>query len=114
MLLDYPGGGIWIGGKGTHIRVVSELFDDGVIKMSRITQKGTSNVVSMLQPPEGIIKKRDLGPFSKFQLLSLVASVQILNPGVMGLRPFLGDVALELDDVCVRDGWSVLSGENGC
>jgi len=85
--------------RGTYIRMSSDLLDDGVIKMARVTQEIAGNIVCMLDALKDIGRDRELGSLSKLGPLGLALNVDVLHPAVMIRGGSLGNVLLEDDDI---------------
>ena len=96
-----------IRGVCTHIRMSSDLFDDRVIKVTRVTQKVTGDIVCVLETLEDIRGNRELSSLSELGSLSLAGRVDVLHPAVMLTGRGLGDVLLEHNDVGVWDLYRV-------
>jgi hypothetical protein len=67
----------------TYIRVVSDLLNDRVIEMARVTQEIRANLVCVLETLEDVRRNRELRPFPKLGPLVLALSVNVLHPTVM-------------------------------
>lgn len=75
----------------TYIRMSSNLLNDGIIKVSRITQEITSDIVCVFHALEDISRDRKLRPFSELGSLILALEVDVLDPTLM-----LGGGSLEI------------------
>lgn len=85
----------------------ADLFNDRVIEVTGVTQKVTSNVVSVLETLEDIGGDRKLTSLSELSSLSFTCRVDILNPAVMLTGRCLGDVLLEYNNIGVWDRYRV-------
>lgn len=95
------------------VRVVSDLLDDGLIEMSRITLEAITNLEGVLQALEDIIGRGNSASLAELESELLGLAVDLLDPGVMLGRSRIIDVVLELDDVRVGNGLGVNRAEDG-
>jgi hypothetical protein len=100
-------------GGGAYVRVVSDLLDDGLIEMSRITLEAITNLEGVLQALEDIIGRGNSASLAELESELLGLAVDLLDPGVMLGRSRIIDVVLELDDVRVGNGLGVNRAEDG-
>jgi len=99
------------GSGATYIGMSSDLLNDSVIKMARITQEIAGNIVCMLDALKYISSDRELGSLSKLSPLGLALGVDVLHPAVVVRGSSLGDVLLEDDNIGIRDFNRVGRGE---
>lgn len=83
----------------TYIWVVSDLLDDRVIEVTRVTGKTSANLVCVLEALEDIAGDGELRALSELGPLSLALGVDVLHPAVMVGSRLLRDVLLEDHDV---------------
>lgn len=77
----------------------SDLLDDFVIKVARVTQEVAADVVCVLQTLEDVGGDRKLSPLSELCSLDLALSVDVLHPAVVMGGGSLIDVLLEDHDI---------------
>jgi hypothetical protein len=87
----------------THIRVSSDLLDDIVVKVARVAEEATGDVVGVLETLEQLGGDGELRALPKFGPLALLGDMHVLNPSMVGGSAIVLDVALELDHVVVGD-----------
>lgn len=87
--------------EATYIRMSSDLFNNRVIEMARVTQEIAGDIVGMLEALKDIGCNRELRSLSKLGSLSLAVEVDVLHPAVMIRGSSLGDMFLEDNDVGV-------------
>lgn len=58
--------------QATYIRMPSQLLDNGLIKVTRISEEASSNVEGVLQSMESFVKERDLRPLPQLEPGALV------------------------------------------
>lgn len=81
----------------------SDLLDDGIVEMPRVTQEITSNVICVLDALEDIGCNWELPTFSELSSDVLALEVDVLHPAVVIGGSGLSDVLLEDDDVGIGD-----------
>lgn len=94
--------------------MVSDLLDDGVIKVARVAQEIRANLVCVFETLEDIGGDGILRPLSKLSPLGLALGVDVLHPAVMLRRSLVRDVLLEDHDVGVGDCYSIGRGDEWC
>ena len=87
--------------EATYIRMSSDLLDDRVIEMARVTQEIPRDIVGMLEALKDVGRDRELRSLSKLGSLGLAVEVDVLHPAVMITGSSLGNVFLEDNDVGV-------------
>ncbi len=87
--------------EATYIRMSSDLLNDRIIEMARVTQEIARDIVGMLEALKNVGRNRELRSLSKLGSLSLAVEVDVLHPAVMIRGSSLGDVFLEDHDVGV-------------
>ena len=97
--------------RSAYVRMSSDLLDDRIIKMSRITQEVTSNVICVLDALKYIACNGKLPTFSELSSAILTLEVDVLHPTVVDRSSSLRNVLLEDDDVGVWDLYGVRRGE---
>lgn len=85
----------------------SDLLDDGIIEMPRVTQEITSDVICVLDAFEDIGGNWELPSFSKLGSYVLAFEMDVLYPAVVVGGSSLRDVLLEDDDVGIRDFYRI-------
>lgn len=67
----------------TYIRMSSDLLNDGVIEMARVTQETTSDIVCVLDALEDVGCNWELRSLSKLCSDVLALEVDVLHPAVV-------------------------------
>lgn len=98
----------------TYIRVSTDLLDDILIEVAGVAQEAAGDVVGVLQTLEDLVDDGELRALAQLGPLVLVRGVDLLDPRVVSARILVLDVALELDDVGVRNLHGVDRGDDGC
>lgn len=93
--------------------MISNLLDDGIIKVTRVAQEVRANLVGMFKTLEDTRCNRELRPLSQLGPLGLTFDVDILHPAVVDGCGLLGYMLLENNDVRVGDFDSIGSREYG-
>ena len=87
----------------THVGVLADLVNDGLVKMTRVTHERSCDVVGVLHAVEDRVKNRKLRALAQLHLGVLSVLVNVLDPVVVSGGQRLVDVVLEDDQVGVRD-----------
>jgi hypothetical protein len=95
----------------TYIWVSSNLLDDLLVKMSRVAQKASGDVVCVLKSTERCYG--ELRALREIPLGSLDLSMFVLNPLVMCTSCSVCDVFVENNDIRVGDLFGLCRGEEG-
>src|SRR3954453_9978777 len=99
-------------GGTTYIRMRSDLLDDVVIEMSRVSQVVSSNVVGMLQPFIDDSWKLKARSLAKLDLRILGLEMKVLDPSMVIFRGFFSHMVFEDNDVGVGDLLRIRSRED--
>ena len=96
----------------TYIWMISNLLDDRVIEVTRVSQEVCTNLVGVSETFKDIACDGELGALSQLGSLSFTLSMDILYPAVMIGCSLFSYVLLEDDDVRVGNLDSVRSRED--
>ena len=95
----------------THIWVSSDLLDDLLIEMSRVTQKASSDIVCVLKSTERCY--RELRSLGQIPLSRLDLNMLVLYPIVMRTSCSVCNVFLEYNNIGIGDLCSLCRGKKG-
>lgn len=86
-----------------YIWVVSDLLDDRLIKVPRVSLEGVPDAIYVLDTLEDIGCYGELAALSKLGTLCLGLDVHVLHPTLVKSSGSIIDVVFEYDDVAIWD-----------
>ena len=93
--------------------MAAKLVNDGIVKVTRVAQEATGNVVGVLEASEGAVQHWELRSLAELELARLVGGVQLMHPGMVSSSVLVLHMVLELDNVSIGDVLRVRRGKDG-
>lgn len=81
----------------------SDLLDDGLIKVARVSEEAAGNIVCMFDSIENTSRDRKLRAFAQLSSVNLGRGVCVFDPEMVGSSCVFSNVVLEDDDIRIRD-----------
>lgn len=88
----------------TYVRVVADLLDNGIVKVTSIPAEAGAEIKSVLHASEGILDGVEKTTLAELEAILLAVSVNVTDPGMVSLGLGLVNVLLKLDDVGAGNG----------
>jgi hypothetical protein len=85
----------------------AELLQHGIVKVARVAQEATGDVVRVLHAAKYLIDERDGRPLAEFKLPRLGLYVQLVDPAVVSGSLAMLHMVLELDNVAVGNVFGI-------